>query len=70
MATYGCFALIQMGFDTILPVVLSAPHALGGLELMSDSIGYLVGVSSIFHLVMSLYDFEELLYSFYYSRSE
>lgn len=52
MFTYGCFALIQMGYDTILPVVLSAPRSLGGLELNSTAIGYLVGISSLFLIVM------------------
>lgn len=55
MATYGCFALIELGFDTILPVALSAPRSLGGLELKSDAISYLVGTSSIFQLAMGSY---------------
>lgn len=59
-----------MGFDTILPVALSAPHALGGLELKSDSIGYLVGVSSIFQLVMGFVSFNTIMRSVHHSRSK
>lgn len=57
MTTYGCFALVQMGYDTIYPVILSAPRSLGGLALNSEAIGYIVGISSIYLLAMGFISF-------------
>lgn len=52
MVTFALFSLIQMGYDTIFPVVLAAKKTIGGLELTSVEIGCVVGISSIFQLVM------------------
>ena len=52
MITFALFSLIQMGYDTLFPVVLAAKKTIGGLELTSVEIGCVVGISSIFQLVM------------------
>lgn len=46
-------SFIQMAFDTILPVALASPVSLGGLELDSDAVNLVVGMSSPFQLFLS-----------------
>ena len=46
-------SFIQMAFDTILPVALTSPLSLGGLELDSDAVNLVVGISSPFQLFLS-----------------
>ena len=54
MLVYGLISFIQMAFDTVVPVAMASPRRLGGLELNSEGISMIVGVSSPFQVVLGI----------------